>query len=199
MANEWRDTLLAFRVKFEKKYGKSLGVGGSGNWVKDASKKIFWLKEKEDIIELRRRISTASSAIQPLVLAAMGSVISSPLLNGNVPANASMVQNIEQTRPRKADLPCASCSFPVRRVDEKTDHYVQDHGWEIRCSIQKFRAHFKQGLTGSLYRHRHEGITGLLQVFDVGAACCSTRSRYSLATSAGHVRRRTRLSDTVTS
>ena len=88
MANEWRDILFAFRVKFEKKYGKSLGFGGSGNWVKDASKKILWLKEKDDIIELRRRISTASSAIQLLVSAAMGSVTSSPLVNGNLPANA---------------------------------------------------------------------------------------------------------------
>ena len=35
-----------------------------------------WLKEKDDIIELRRRISTASSAIS-IGLSAMGSVISS--------------------------------------------------------------------------------------------------------------------------
>jgi hypothetical protein len=69
---EWKDTLLAFRLKFDKKYGTSLCAGGSGTWLKDASKKVVWLKEKEDILELRRKLGTASDMITILILAAMG-------------------------------------------------------------------------------------------------------------------------------
>jgi hypothetical protein len=43
---DWRDILLAFRVKVDKKYRTSLGFGGSGNWVKDASKRVAWLRER---------------------------------------------------------------------------------------------------------------------------------------------------------
>jgi hypothetical protein len=69
---EWRDALLAFRLKVDKKYGTSLCLGGSGAWLKDASKKVGWLKEKEDILELRRKLGSASDMITMLILAAMG-------------------------------------------------------------------------------------------------------------------------------
>lgn len=67
----WRDTLLAFRVKFDKKYGPNLCAGGSGSWVGDASKRVGWLKEKDDILNLRRKLHTASETIMMLTLAAM--------------------------------------------------------------------------------------------------------------------------------
>jgi hypothetical protein len=69
---DWRATLLAFRLKFDKKYGTSLSAGGSGNWLKDASKKVVWLKEKEDILELRRELLLASDTLTILILAAIG-------------------------------------------------------------------------------------------------------------------------------
>ena len=70
--NEWRDILLAFRLKVDKKYGATLCLAGSGNWFKDASKKVVWLKEKDDILELRRKLGFASDTITVLILAAMG-------------------------------------------------------------------------------------------------------------------------------
>jgi hypothetical protein len=69
---DWRDILLAFRLKVDKKYGTSFCTGGSGNWLRDASKKVVWLKEKEDILELRRKLDSASGTLTILVLAAMG-------------------------------------------------------------------------------------------------------------------------------
>jgi hypothetical protein len=69
---DWRGTLLAFRLKVNKKYGTSLCPGGSGNWLKDASKKVMWLKEKEDVLELRRRLQSDSDTLTLLILAAMG-------------------------------------------------------------------------------------------------------------------------------
>lgn len=73
---EWQDSLWEFRLKFEKKYGASLQPGGSGKWAKDASKKVLWLKERDDVIELRQKISSASGMITLLVLAAIGLVVS---------------------------------------------------------------------------------------------------------------------------
>lgn len=72
---DWKDTLLAFRLKIDKKYGTNLCAGGSGNWLKDASKKVKWLTEKEDILELRRKLHSASDTLTMSILAAMGSVI----------------------------------------------------------------------------------------------------------------------------
>jgi hypothetical protein len=72
--DEWRKMLVDFQFKFEKRYGASFQVGGSGKWVKDATKKLSWLKEKDDILELRRQIQSASDVITMLVLAAMGFV-----------------------------------------------------------------------------------------------------------------------------
>lgn len=69
---DWRDILLGFREKIGKKYGSCLSSNGSGNWAKDTSKKITWLKEKEDIRELRGQLQIASSSITVLVLAAIG-------------------------------------------------------------------------------------------------------------------------------
>jgi hypothetical protein len=71
---DWRDTLLAFRVKVNKKYETSLGIGGSGNWIKDAGKKVVWLKEKEDMLDLRRKLGLANDTITMMTLAAMGFV-----------------------------------------------------------------------------------------------------------------------------
>ena len=72
----WRNLLCEFLLKFEKKYGASLRPGGSGNWAKDTSKKFLWLKEKDDVIELRRKVQSASDTITLLVLAAVGFVLS---------------------------------------------------------------------------------------------------------------------------
>ena len=71
---EWRDTLGEFRSKVDKKYGKSLCPGGSGSWYKDSSKKILWRSEKEDIVELRRRLKNTSDALSVMILAAIGFV-----------------------------------------------------------------------------------------------------------------------------
>ena len=71
---DWRDILLAFRVKVDKKYGASLGNSGSGSWVKDTGKKLAWLNEKDDILDLRRKLGSASDSITMLTLAAMGFV-----------------------------------------------------------------------------------------------------------------------------
>jgi hypothetical protein len=71
---DWRDAILKFQLKFEKSYGTSLQAGGSGKWIRDAAKKVQWLKEKDDIVELRRNIQSASDTIILLVLAAMGFV-----------------------------------------------------------------------------------------------------------------------------
>ena len=68
----WRNNLLEFRVKVAKKYGDSLSSGGSGNWLKDAKHKVEWLKEKEDVLELRRKLHTASETIMMLILTAIG-------------------------------------------------------------------------------------------------------------------------------
>jgi hypothetical protein len=69
--NDLRDKLLTFRLKADKKYGTSLSSGGSGNWLKDTSRKVVWLKEKEDVLELRRKLQLASDTLTILVLAAM--------------------------------------------------------------------------------------------------------------------------------
>lgn len=71
---DWLDTLRAFQEKVDKKYGTSLRVSGSGNWAKDVSKKLIWLKEKEDILDLRRKLNSASDTITMLTLAAIGFV-----------------------------------------------------------------------------------------------------------------------------
>ncbi|KAE9373748.1 hypothetical protein N431DRAFT_338810 [Stipitochalara longipes BDJ] len=71
VTKDWLDTLRVFQEKIDKKYGRCLAGSGSGNWVKDASKKVLWLKEKEDILELRRKLSSASDTITMLTLAAM--------------------------------------------------------------------------------------------------------------------------------
>ena len=74
-----RATLLAFRLKVDKKYGRSLCAAGSGKWLKDASKKVLWLKEKKDVLELRRRLHLASETLTVLMVAAMAWVVIDPL------------------------------------------------------------------------------------------------------------------------
>jgi hypothetical protein len=71
---DWRAKISAFRAKVGKKYGTSFGVNGSGSWVKDTTKRVVWVKEKEDILDLRRNLAAASDTITTLTLAAMGSV-----------------------------------------------------------------------------------------------------------------------------
>lgn len=75
VTKDWLDTLRAFQEKVDRKYGRCLAGSGSGNWVKDASKKVLWLKEKEDILDLKRKLSSASDTITMLTLAAIGFVI----------------------------------------------------------------------------------------------------------------------------
>lgn len=67
---DWKDTLLEFRLKFEKKYGTSLSPKGSGNWVKDTSKKVLWLTEKEDVLKMKEKLRTVSHTISMLAIAA---------------------------------------------------------------------------------------------------------------------------------
>lgn len=63
--------LLEFQLKVDKKYGSSLCTGGSGSWMEDAIKKLSWVKEKEDILDLRRKLHTGSETITMLAIAAM--------------------------------------------------------------------------------------------------------------------------------
>jgi hypothetical protein len=72
VVEDCRKTLLAFRSRIDKKYCASLSLGGSGNRLKDAAKKVIWVKEKEDILELRRKLQVAGDTITMLSLAAMG-------------------------------------------------------------------------------------------------------------------------------
>ena len=72
VVKDCRETLHAFRLRIDKEYCTSLGIGGSGNWLKDASKKVIWVKEKEDILELRQKLQVAGDMITMLSLAAMG-------------------------------------------------------------------------------------------------------------------------------
>jgi hypothetical protein len=69
---EFREMLLAFRLKVDKRYGTSFAAGSTVNWAKDTAKKVGWLEEKEDILELRRKLQTPNDTITMLVLAAMG-------------------------------------------------------------------------------------------------------------------------------
>ena len=69
---DWKNVLLKFRIKVDKKYGTSLCPGGSGNWLKDAGKKVLWVNEKEEVAELRTKLQGASDTITMLVLAAIG-------------------------------------------------------------------------------------------------------------------------------
>lgn len=72
IVHNYRQILLEFRLNIDEKYGTSLVLGGSGNWFKDVAKKGLWLGEKEDVLELRRKLSTGTNAIIMLALAAMG-------------------------------------------------------------------------------------------------------------------------------
>lgn len=72
MVKEWRTILIEFQAKINKRYGATLSAKGSGTWVKDASKKVLWLKEKNYVLDLRRKLQMASDTITLLCLAAMG-------------------------------------------------------------------------------------------------------------------------------
>jgi hypothetical protein len=66
------DLLNSFSTKIRQKYDISLGgKGDSSSWVKTATKKTLWLREKEDVAELRARLQTGSNAIMLFTLAAM--------------------------------------------------------------------------------------------------------------------------------
>lgn len=59
---------LLFRLKLDKECGASLCADGSGSWIEDVSEKVVWLKEKEDILDLRRKLNFASDPITLLTL-----------------------------------------------------------------------------------------------------------------------------------
>lgn len=67
-----RETLLRFKDNIEQKYGSSLGSYGAKHWVKDASKKLIWLREREDVESLRKQLETSSESIIMLTLVAVG-------------------------------------------------------------------------------------------------------------------------------
>lgn len=60
---DWRDTLFDFQSKLDKKYAASFASVATKNWHKDAFKKVVWLREKEDILELRRKLHTFSDTL----------------------------------------------------------------------------------------------------------------------------------------
>ena len=67
----WRNILSGFRAKFKAKYSRSLNgpkYMGIKEWLRDIPKTFYWLTEKEDIVELRTRLLSASSAVSKLVL-----------------------------------------------------------------------------------------------------------------------------------
>ncbi|CZR54355.1 uncharacterized protein PAC_04239 [Phialocephala subalpina] len=65
-----RETLLRFKDSIERKYGLSLDSSGPKHWVKDTSKKLFWMKEREDIEALRKKLQMSSeSIIMPTLVA----------------------------------------------------------------------------------------------------------------------------------
>lgn len=78
--NDCQDILKTFRDKVDQKYRISLAASGSGSWVRDAGKKFLWLKEKDDVLELKRRLHRSSESITMLALAAMGYVTHEPTL-----------------------------------------------------------------------------------------------------------------------
>ncbi|CZR62688.1 uncharacterized protein PAC_12585 [Phialocephala subalpina] len=80
---DWREILFDFRTKIEKKYGRRLGLGeperrGAVKWLRDAPKKVSWLTEREDIVELRTKLQGASGTITMLAIAAMEYVRCAP-------------------------------------------------------------------------------------------------------------------------
>jgi len=77
-AQDWRDVLLEFQLKVNKKYGTSLCPGGTGNIIKDAAKKFRWLTEKEDIENLCKRLQSGSQTITLLTIATMRYVTLEP-------------------------------------------------------------------------------------------------------------------------
>lgn len=75
----WQNELLGFRAKFEAKYSRSFDrpkYMGIKEWLRDIPSKFYWLTEKEDIVELRRRLLSASSTIAKLVLEAVADITS---------------------------------------------------------------------------------------------------------------------------
>ncbi|PQE14012.1 Glycoside hydrolase superfamily protein [Rutstroemia sp. NJR-2017a BBW] len=111
---DWLDTLRAFQEKAGKKYGASLGTsGGSGNLVKDISKKFVWMKEKEDILDLRRKLSSATDTITVSTLAAMGksNKLAESVIAFRVQAVHAMLEDSKQRAEEQA--------LQIKAVDEK--------------------------------------------------------------------------------
>lgn len=67
---QWRQELLDFQAKYYNKYDTSLGVAGSGNRLKNTLKKLVFLREKEEIQEMWRKLHTFSDILVHLSLAA---------------------------------------------------------------------------------------------------------------------------------
>jgi len=59
----WRRELLEFQSNLNKKCASCLCIAGSGNWLEDASKIVMWLKEKEDIADIRKNLHIFSKSI----------------------------------------------------------------------------------------------------------------------------------------
>ncbi|KAH8820125.1 hypothetical protein F5884DRAFT_744486 [Xylogone sp. PMI_703] len=112
---EWGDALLTFHLKIDKKYGKNLSPGGSGNWVKDTSKKVCWLKEKEDILNLRKKLQTASDTVTMLTLAAIGK--SNKLDSTVLVERAERVYGLSKESAKQVEKQMAQ----LRLMDEKLD------------------------------------------------------------------------------
>lgn len=72
MVRDSREELLKFQEKIDRRYGTSLCSGGSGRWLKDSSRKFGWLREKEDVGELRRKLQMDCGIIHMFCNAAIG-------------------------------------------------------------------------------------------------------------------------------
>ncbi|KAE8447549.1 hypothetical protein EG329_010679 [Mollisiaceae sp. DMI_Dod_QoI] len=137
VVKDWLDTLRVFQEKVNKKYGVGLGGSGSGNWAKDVSKKIIWLKEKEDIVDLRRKLSSASDTITMLTLAAMGK--SNKLAESAITFRVQAVHSMLEDSKRRAEKQAAQ----IKAMDEKID--VQSKMVDlILCNVQSGNASLTQ-------------------------------------------------------
>jgi hypothetical protein len=67
-----RDSVAGFTARI-KKYGRSLAAGGSGNFLKDATKKIQWRASQKDaeIAKFRAEITGYSDSINMLLATGM--------------------------------------------------------------------------------------------------------------------------------
>jgi len=72
IARDSQVMLNAFREKVDRKYGSTLGVQNSPTKFKAAAKKIGWIREKEEIAELKAKLQASINSIALLIAAAVG-------------------------------------------------------------------------------------------------------------------------------